>query len=513
MPLRQPQAIPRRGFTCCPRLSNGGKLSLTCRLAAQALPLHRTRAGEKFFIRCRGCAISAAAARRGPFRRMKSDYQELLPEISAEMASKILFDDLAQMLTEDIPRRLGAAGAIALRYVPADETFTALSSPDVVLLSSHPFVQRLLKTERSITRAEMDSQGNAELSAFMEAHHIALSIPLRRGTMLIGAYNLGPKLSGEPYDEDDRHLLDMLAWHIAASLENAHLYEELRIHHDHLAELVDKHTTQIRNEQQKLATILANVGDAILIIDTDGLIEYVNNTWVRQSGFSPQEILGTDVRRFYEQPFSTTMVEMFWETMQQWEGWRGEATHRRKDSESFPVELAVAPLRDERNAVTHFVISQRDMSAHKELERFKADFISDVSHELRAPITNFKLYLDLMTDGPPECCDSISVFLERLGDKLNDEQMGITARGDQRIDRWFSVQGIEARISKPELVRWLHSPNVCFPPVDADRIERSSFTGECCLVPESQHDHGIGNSDVLLVGDSRWLVDECSVDD
>ena len=372
-------------------------------------------------MRCGGRAVLAAAAYRGPYRHMKSDYQKLLPEISAEVASKIVFDDLAQMLTVDIPRRLGTAGAVALRHVPANETFSSLSSPDIVLPYSHPFVQRLLKAEHPIVWAGMDSQGDAELSAFVEAHHIALSIPLRRGTMLLGAYNLGPKLSGEPYDENDCHFLDMLAWPIAASLENAHLYEELRVHRDHLAELVDKHTTQIRSEQQKLATILANVGDAILIIDTDGLIEYVNNMWVRQSGFSPQAVLGTDVRRFYDRPFSETMIETFRETMHRQEGWRGEAAHRRKDKESFPVELAVAPLRVGRDAVTHFVISQRDMSAHKELDRFKTDFISDVSHELRAPISNFKLYLDLVAEGSPDkrahyiaTLKSEAVRLERL---------------------------------------------------------------------------------------------------
>jgi two-component system phosphate regulon sensor histidine kinase PhoR len=359
------------------------------------------------------------------FYRVILDYQQLLPEISAEMAAKIVFSDLVEMLTEDLPRRLQIAGATVMTYAPASKTFVSLPSPDDPLSADHPFVRYLGQTNCPILRSSLDEKADAEVLAFMSAHAIDISIPLRRGTILMGAYNLGPKLSGVPYGHNDIRLLDMLVRQVAISLENAHLYEELRIHRDHLVDLVEKHTARIRNEQEKLATVLANVGDAIIIIGRDGLIEYVNNAWVRQSGRQPQDILGSDVSTLYAEPFPLEIIEALQDGVPKQEVWRGEAIHHRKGDDPFPVELAVSALRNEEGAVTHFVISQRDVSLQKEIEKFKADFISDVLHELRAPITNLKLYLDLLTTGPSDkrerymaTLQSESVRLERLVEDL-----------------------------------------------------------------------------------------------
>jgi PAS domain S-box-containing protein len=355
------------------------------------------------------------------FYRTRPDYQQLLPEISAELATKLVFSDLAKLLIESLPRRLQIAGAMVLTYVPDRKAFAILPSQDTFLPIEHPLVSRLSKADRPILLVDLDPHEDADLLTFMHEQAIAISIPLRRGTMLIGAYNLGPKLSGASYNQDDMRFLSVLVRQVAISLENAHLYEELRVHRDHLADLVEKHTTQIRNEQQKLAAVLANVGDAIIIIGADSLIEYVNNAWTRQSGYAPQDILGTNVCDLFIETFPPEEDEEFTKAMQLQEVWRGEATHHRKSGKPFPVDLAVSALHDKDGVVTNYVISQRDITLQKEIDRFKSDFISDVSHQLSAPITNLKLYLGLLETGPPEKRDryietlkSESARLERL---------------------------------------------------------------------------------------------------
>jgi PAS domain S-box-containing protein len=55
----------------------------------------------------------------------------------------------------------------------------------------------------------------------------------------------------------------------------------------------------------------------------------------------------------------------------------------------------------------------------KELDRLKSKFVSDISHELRTPITSLSLYLDLIERGNPEHAERYWGVLRKQTDRLN----------------------------------------------------------------------------------------------
>lgn len=60
---------------------------------------------------------------------------------------------------------------------------------------------------------------------------------------------------------------------------------------------------------------------------------------------------------------------------------------RHEGGAETPLLTHAAPLRDESGAITSAVVAFQDISAFKELERLKDEFISVASHELRQPLT------------------------------------------------------------------------------------------------------------------------------
>jgi len=60
----------------------------------------------------------------------------------------------------------------------------------------------------------------------------------------------------------------------------------------------------------------------------------------------------------------------------------------------------------------------RDISVLKELDRMKAQIVSNVSHELRTPLANLKLYLSLLQQGRPERRISYMEVMEREVNRL-----------------------------------------------------------------------------------------------
>jgi len=70
------------------------------------------------------------------------------------------------------------------------------------------------------------------------SNHIELMVPLRTSRRLIGLLLVGEKLSKEPYSTEDRQLLLKVTNDVAASIENASLYEGMHKKHEELEKVI-----------------------------------------------------------------------------------------------------------------------------------------------------------------------------------------------------------------------------------------------------------------------------------
>ena len=101
-----------------------------------------------------------------------------------------------------------------------------------------------------------------------------------------------------------------------------------------------------------------------------------------------------------------------------------EVTGRRKDSSTFPLELAVSEMRLGHRQM--FTAVARDITQRKEVDRLKDELISTVSHELRAPMTSLRGFAELMLnrDFTPEKQGEFLTVIHnealRLTDLIND---------------------------------------------------------------------------------------------
>ncbi|HWS72601.1 MAG TPA: response regulator, partial [Thermoanaerobaculia bacterium] len=71
----------------------------------------------------------------------------------------------------------------------------------------------------------------------------------------------------------------------------------------------------------------------------------------------------------------------------------------RKDGTSFAVEYSATPMRDEAGEILGAVITFRDVTEKRAVQRMKDEFVSTVSHELRTPLTSIRGALGLLAGG------------------------------------------------------------------------------------------------------------------
>lgn len=86
------------------------------------------------------------------------------------------------------------------------------------------------------------------------------------------------------------------------------------------------------------------------------------------------------------------------------------------------LQLHGTVLRDGEGNTLGALVVFNDVTRLRKLERMRSEFVANVSHELKTPITSIKGYVETLLEGPPEDPAQARVFLETVGrhaDRLN----------------------------------------------------------------------------------------------
>lgn len=186
----------------------------------------------------------------------------------------------------------------------------------------------------------------------------------------------------------------------------------------------------MRSSENYLRTIMDNVVDAIITIDTQGRIESFNHAAERMFGYLEQEVAGRNISGLMPEPYRSQHDGYLARYLQTGQarviGVGREVEGQRADGSTFQMELQVSSLvyLGERK----FIGVVRDITVRKRVERMKDEFVSTVSHELRTPLTAVAGALELVASGAlgpldeakQEVLDIASRNSLRLGRLIND---------------------------------------------------------------------------------------------
>lgn len=165
--------------------------------------------------------------------------------------------------------------------------------------------------------------------------------------------------------------LELSARQVAAGDYRARVEEDA---HDEIAglALTFNHMAdelQIREQTLgKLSQAVEQSPESIVITDLDARIEYVNEAFVRNTGYSREEALGANPRLLQSGKTSLMTYQAMWKTLKHGQAWQGELINRRKDGSEYVEFAIVSPVRGHDGRITHYLAVKQDISDKKQAE-------------------------------------------------------------------------------------------------------------------------------------------------
>jgi two-component system, OmpR family, phosphate regulon sensor histidine kinase PhoR len=158
--------------------------------------------------------------------------------------------------------------------------------------------------------------------------------------------------------------------------------------------------------QNRLTTLVENIESGLLLIDDRGYIVMANRSFKKM--YSTGRIIK---KRYYEVITQDEVIKVVEDVFMT------EKNVRRQikipfELEEKDIEVSGAPIIGTNDEWKGILVVFHDITEIKHLEQMRKDFVANVSHELKTPITSIKGFSETLLDGALNDPDAAKMFLD-----------------------------------------------------------------------------------------------------
>ncbi len=175
---------------------------------------------------------------------------------------------------------------------------------------------------------------------------------------------------------------------------------------------------QTESQLRQLSLVVEQSPESIVITNVDAEIEYVNEAFLRVTGYAREEIIGQNPRILNSGKTPAETFTALWASLAAGQSWKGEFINKTKDDREYTELVFAAPIRQPDGHISHYVALKEDITdkkqRDKELDTYrnklehlveqrtaqfveaqgraeaanqaKSAFLANMSHEIRTPM-------------------------------------------------------------------------------------------------------------------------------
>lgn len=222
-----------------------------------------------------------------------------------------------------------------------------------------------------------------------------------------------------------------------------------------LREKLDYTLAEINSEKNKLETILKNMGDGLLAVDNEGRIILANHAAMQMLDLKQKDIED----KSYAEIVGKFSKNLLYENIRErsLEG----GYHEVVEKAGRAYDVRYDRYTDESGQDMGMIVVFQDITEQQKLENMQRDFVANVSHELKTPLTTIKSYTETLMHTEINDCSTIEHFL-RIIDEETDRMSRLVrnllqlSKLDYKQEKWFKkdtnlVNVVKTALSKVEM--------------------------------------------------------------
>ena len=296
-----------------------------------------------------------------------------------------VFQRITDVARELVGTRYCAIGIVGPDGYLSDFITSGLSTTEREQLGAlprgHGILGVLIREQRTLRLADLRQDPR---SVGFPPHHPPmvsfLGVPIRLGERSLGNLYLTEKIGAQGFSQADERLVERLARHAAIAVLNARRFTEVETQRGQLRAIIEclPQAATIRDAPSgrlRAANIWAHTLLGVATLPEGGLAEVAEDFHPHRPDGTPFPVEETPTVRALT--VGATRVDE-------------EMVVIGPDGRPMHLAVSAIPVRDTAGQVTAVVSLFRDVTAAREAEQLKDDFLSLVSHELRTPLTTIQ---------------------------------------------------------------------------------------------------------------------------
>lgn len=164
---------------------------------------------------------------------------------------------------------------------------------------------------------------------------------------------------------------------------------------NYLTERLNKTLLEISSEQDKLNTIIEHMEDGLIAIDEKGKIIHHN--------IAAEQLLGISMenKQYFDQIFLPMQNGLNFHTIvnANKDALSGKAPSINISVKDRILNASFAFFSDDTKTLKGYAVLFQDITEHEHLDNMRKEFVANVSHELKTPVTTIKSYSETLLSG------------------------------------------------------------------------------------------------------------------
>ncbi|MDP3392305.1 PAS domain S-box protein [Sediminibacterium sp.] len=155
--------------------------------------------------------------------------------------------------------------------------------------------------------------------------------------------------------------------------------------------VLSKDITERKKKEDKLQQLMHAVEQStssIVITNLEGNLEYVNQQFLKTTGYSYEEVIGNNPRILNSGYTKKEEYKNLWDTIKSGGTWHGEFLNKKKNGSLFWEEVTISPVRNHVGEIINFLAIKTDITKQKKTSEKLRKIAWDQSHQVRGPLTD-----------------------------------------------------------------------------------------------------------------------------